>query len=93
MHPKKQRTLVLMKPDSVQRSLIGEIFGRIERTGLKCVGLKMIVATEDQCWKHYNKDDAWFLKKGQGVIENLKAQNMPVYKFLWQIFTEKNVRI
>lgn len=80
MHPKKQRTLVLIKPDGIQRSLVGEIFGRIERTGLKCIGIKMVIATEDQCWKHYNKDEKWFLEKGQKTIESLKSQNMPAKK-------------
>ena len=42
-HPSKERTLVLIKPDAIQRSLIGEIMMRYERLGLKLVGLKMVV--------------------------------------------------
>lgn len=79
-NPKKQRTFVILKPDAVQRSLMGEIIKRIERTGLKMVALKMVMATEDQCWKHYNKDEEWFLKKGQMVIENLQKAGLPVEK-------------
>lgn len=79
-HPKKEKTFVIVKPDGVQRSLVGEVIKRIERTGLKIVGLKMIMATEDQCWKHYNKDDAWFLRKGTKIVEDRKANNMPVEK-------------
>ena len=37
-----ERTLVLVKPDGVQRGLIGEIIGRLERRGLKLVGLKLM---------------------------------------------------
>ncbi len=79
-NPKKQRTFVILKPDAIQRSLIGETIKRIERTGLKMVALKMIMASEDQCWKHYNKDDEWFLKKGQVIIENRQKAGMPVEK-------------
>ena len=42
-HPKTERTLVVIKPDGVQRSLIGEIIGRFERVGLKMVAAKMCV--------------------------------------------------
>ena len=45
-HPSKERTLVLIKPDGVQRSLIGEIIKRYEDVGLKLVGMKMLVPTE-----------------------------------------------
>ena len=68
-HPKHERTLVIIKPDGVQRSLIGEIISRFERTGLKIIALKQCMATADQCWQQYNKDEAWFLKKGTGVFE------------------------
>jgi len=59
-----ERTFVILKPDTIQRSLIGEIINRLERTGLKLVAAKMIRATEDQLLKHYGKDDEWFLAKG-----------------------------
>ncbi len=80
IHPKKERTFVILKPDAIQRSLMGDIIGRIEKTGLKLVAQKLILATEEQCWTHYNKDEEWFLKKGQKIIENRQAMNMPVEK-------------
>lgn len=79
-NPKKQRTFVILKPDAIQRSLIGETIKRIERTGLKLVALKMIMASEEKCWKHYNKDDEWFLKKGSQVVENRKSAGLSVDK-------------
>ncbi len=79
-HPKKDRTLVLIKPDGVQRSLIGEIITRFERVGLKLVGLKFVVPTEKQCWSHYFKEDAWFLKKGTGIVENRTKLGLPIEK-------------
>ncbi len=80
IHPKKERTLVILKPDAVQRGLIGEIIKRIENTGLKLVAIKMVNATSDQLWKHYDKDDEWFLKKGTRTIEERTAMGMPIEK-------------
>lgn len=79
-HPKKERSFVIVKPDGVQRSLLGEIIRRIERTGLKFVAMKFMVPTADQCWAHYNKDEAWFLKKGTRILEERQAQGMAVEK-------------
>jgi len=79
-HPKKERTFVILKPDAVQRGLIGEIINRIEKTGLKLVALKLVNATEEQLWKHYEKDDAWFIRKGERTIEDRKTAGMPIDK-------------
>lgn len=79
-HPKKERTFVIVKPDGVQRSLIGEIIKRFERTGLKLVGLKLTILDAERIWKHYNKDDAWFLKKGTKIVEDRQAAGLPVEK-------------
>ncbi|MEI7497840.1 MAG: nucleoside-diphosphate kinase [Candidatus Falkowbacteria bacterium] len=77
---KKERTLIILKPDTIQRSMIGEIIGRIERTGLKFTALKFVVPQEEQCWTHYNKDEAWFNEKGARVIKEREAQGMSVDK-------------
>ncbi|MSU73982.1 nucleoside-diphosphate kinase [Candidatus Kaiserbacteria bacterium] len=79
-HPKEERTLVIIKPDGVQRGLIGEIIKRYERTGLKLVGMRFGVADEKKFWEHYNKDDVWFLKKGAKIVEDKKANNLPADK-------------
>lgn len=80
MHPKKERTFVILKPDAVQRGLVGEIVQRFERIGLKIVAMKMHMAEEEKVWKHYNKDDAWFQKKGERILENKKALGHPIDK-------------
>ncbi|MDP2709276.1 MAG: nucleoside-diphosphate kinase [bacterium] len=66
-HPKHERTLVIIKPDGIQRSLIGEIIRRYERTGLKLLALKMAIATEDLAIKHYYEvgGDAWLEEVGR----------------------------
>lgn len=79
-HPKKERTLVILKPDAVQRGLMGEIIRRFEKVGLKMVAMKIMMATEQQCWDHYNKDEAWFLKKGANIIKNREDLGMPIEK-------------
>lgn len=71
---KKEKTLVIIKPDGVQRSLIGEVIRRVERTGLKLVALKMLVPTKDQVEKHYLLEDGWVEKAGLKSIEAYKAK-------------------
>lgn len=48
-----ERTLILVKPDGVQRGLVGEVISRFERRGLKIVGMKFMRATEAILEKHY----------------------------------------
>ena len=79
-HPKKERSLVIIKPDGVQRALIGDIIQRFERTGLKFIAMKLCVPKKEQCWTHYNKDEDWFLQKGVRLIDDRKAHGMPIEK-------------
>ena len=62
-----QRTVVLLKPDALQRGLVGEIVHRFERKGLKLVGLKMMAVSDAILEEHYahHKDKPFFegLKK------------------------------
>lgn len=80
MHPKKERTFVIIKPDGVQRSLIGEIISRFERAGLKIVGLKFGMLESEKVWKHYSKDDVWFQTKGEGIVKSLQEAGRPIEK-------------
>ena len=50
-----EQTLVLVKPDGVQRGLIGEIVGRLEKRGLKLVGLKLMQVDEGLAHRHYGE--------------------------------------
>jgi nucleoside-diphosphate kinase len=50
---KMERTFVMVKPDGVQRGLIGEIISRFERRGLKIVGLKMVQVSDELARRHY----------------------------------------
>ncbi len=79
-HPKYQRTFVILKPDAVQRSVIGNVIERFERTGLKFVGIKMIIPTRAQAQAHYGKDDAWCTKVGDRTIANLEKEGKKAEK-------------
>ncbi|MDD4661737.1 MAG: nucleoside-diphosphate kinase [Candidatus Pacebacteria bacterium] len=76
----KERTFVIIKPDGVQRSLVGEIISRFERAGLKITTLKLGYAEEAKCWEHYSKDDVWFEAKGQITIKSRQDNNLPITK-------------
>jgi nucleoside-diphosphate kinase len=68
-HPKYDKTLVVLKPDAVQRSLIGEIIQRFERVGLKLVAIKMFVPNAEFVEKHYTFDPEWKRKAGEKSIK------------------------
>ena len=51
-----ERTLVLLKPDALDRGIAGEIITRFERVGAKIVGMKMLVSEKDTAMQHYTED-------------------------------------
>lgn len=73
-HPKQERTLVIIKPDGIQRSLVGEIIKRYERMGLKLVAVKMTVPTEDFVEAHYSLDPEWRRITGEKRIRAAKEK-------------------
>lgn len=73
---RQEKTLVLIKPDGVQRALIGEVIKRYEACGLKLVALKMLIPDKDQMMKHYSVDPDWAFKTGSKSIEAYKAKNI-----------------
>jgi len=73
-----QRTLVFVKPDGVQRSLVGEILGRFERAGLRLVGLKMVRAQPDFLERHYPRDEGFLRAIGGKTKEAFAAAGLDV---------------
>lgn len=75
-----EKTVVLVKPDGVQRALIGEIIHRFERKGLHLVGLKMMNITDETLdeWYAHHKDKPFFPK--------LKAymKSYPIVAMVWE---------
>ena len=75
-HPKTERTFVAVKPDGVQRSLIGEIISRFEKIGLKLVAVKMLVPTAEHIEKHYTLDPEWRRITGEKTIAGYKSKGL-----------------
>jgi len=73
---KNEKTFVIIKPDGVQRTLIGEIIHRYEKMGLKLVALKMVIPTAEKAAKHYTLDPEWLRKVGEKSIENYKVKKI-----------------
>lgn len=65
-----QKTLVLIKPDALERNLAGEIISRLERVGLKIVDCKMVQADAELAKAHYPVTDEWLIKVGNNTISD-----------------------
>ncbi|MFA5358775.1 MAG: nucleoside-diphosphate kinase [Patescibacteria group bacterium] len=75
-HPKEEKTLVIIKPDGVQRTLIGEIIHRYERSGLKLLALKMFIPNEEDVEAHYIVDPEWKRKVGEKSIASYEKKRL-----------------
>ncbi len=64
----------MLKPDAIQRTLVGDIIQRFEQVGLKIVALKMIQAETATIEKHYTIDPEWKRKVGEKAMESMEAQ-------------------
>lgn len=73
---KQERSLVIIKPDGIQRGLIGEIIKRFERTGFKLVAMKMMVPTAEQAEGHYLLDPNWLKNVGEKTIANYEKKGI-----------------
>ena len=73
---KQEKTLVVIKPDGIQRGLIGEIIRRFENVGLKLVAVKMTTLTPDFIEKHYTVDPEWRRITGEKKIKNYKDKGL-----------------
>ena len=67
-----ERTLVLLKPDSVQRGLVGQILSRFEDAGLKIVALKIVRPPRAFIEKHYPNTPDWIRGMGEKSLSNYK---------------------
>jgi len=63
-----ERTLIVFKPDSVQRGIVGEILQRFERVGLKIVGVKMVQPTKDHYYDHYETIGKLATRRGEDTF-------------------------
>jgi len=75
-----ERSLVLIKPDGVQRGLIGEMISKFEKKGLKIVAMKMEWPTEEQAKKHYDQPEHAALALGEKSIAAYKEKGLEINK-------------
>ncbi|HVM59162.1 MAG TPA: nucleoside-diphosphate kinase [Candidatus Paceibacterota bacterium] len=75
-HPKTERTLIILKPDAIQRALVGETIRRFENVGLKLVAAKMMVAHAEHVEKHYTLDPEWRRVTGEKTIAGYKEKGL-----------------
>jgi nucleoside-diphosphate kinase len=73
-----EQSLVLVKPDGVQKQLVGEIIKRIEQEDLKICAMKMVWPDEKLAKKHYPLDETWAKEAFEKTIKNAKAENREV---------------
>ncbi len=66
---KIERTLIVFKPDSVQRGIVGEILTRFERAGLKIVGSKMLQPSQNHYYHHYEEIGKMITRRGQEAFD------------------------
>ncbi|MFB6212289.1 MAG: nucleoside-diphosphate kinase [Candidatus Magasanikbacteria bacterium] len=76
MNPKKEKTFLMIKPDGVQKGLVGEIVKRIEQRDLKIVRLEMFEATRDDIDGHYPKDKEWIERLGRKTLQTYEKYNI-----------------
>lgn len=75
-----ERTLVLVKPDGVQRGLIGQVIKRFEDSGMKVVALKMIKPTKELASKNYPDSEEWYRRVGERSIDTFTKMGMDIKK-------------
>lgn len=71
-----QKTLVVIKPDSVKRGIIGEIISRFERAGLKIVAMKMVWLDRKKAEEFYYADDNWLVSVGNKTLTRYKEMGL-----------------
>lgn len=79
---KKERSLILIKPEGVERGLIGEIISRIERLGYSIVALGILKPSKKLVDKHYPKTKDWLIKVGEKSLATYKEFGLEAKKFL-----------
>ena len=81
----KEKTFVLLKPDAVQRGLVGEIISRFEKSGFKVIGMKLIHADKETAGKHYADDEAWLKSVGAKTKKSYESKGIPMKETELQI--------
>jgi len=74
IYVKNEKTLVAVKPDGIQRHLIGEVIKRFEQRGLKLIACKLAVMTEEKVSAQYPDEEWWYKSNGENILKNMKVR-------------------
>ncbi len=90
-----ERTLAIVKPDGVQRGLLGEILSRFERAGLKVVGMKMVWPEAELVGRHYPDDEDYLRSVGEKALAGARERGVEIKETALEIgrrVREANIR-
>lgn len=90
-----ERTLAIIKPDGIQRGLVGEIVGRFEKAGLKIVGMKLVWPDKKLVGEHYADDEDYLTGVGEKALVNAKEKGVEMKETALEIgqrVRESNIR-
>src|SRR3989338_3832016 len=92
MHPKEEKTFVIIKPDGVRKGLIGDIISRFERRDLKVVALEMFHPSRKEMDNHYPKDEKWIRRLGEKTMATYAKYGHDVKKIVQGVHAVDMVR-
>ena len=73
-----ERTLILVKPDVIQRQIFGEVLSRFERKGFKIIAMRMLNATKEQVAEHYTDEEGYLIETGEKAKKGAIARGEDV---------------
>jgi nucleoside-diphosphate kinase len=88
-----QKTLVILKPDAVERGIVGEILARFERAGLQIIGLKLVKADQKLASDHYHDVDVRYSPEIKKLMVDFMSSNPVVAMVLEGIGAIEKVRL
>lgn len=77
-----EKSLIILKPDAVERALVGEILTRFERAGLRFERLELLTPSRDLVAQHYPDDDEWLSSVGQKTLDAYEERGIDVNREL-----------
>jgi len=84
-----EKTFLMIKPDGVKRGLVGSIFSRLERAGLKLVSARMIQASKEQARNNYPGTKEWLVGMGEKTHVNYKGDEKAILEDMGTIDREE----
>lgn len=90
IHPKEEKTFLMIKPDGVRKGLLGEITRRLEQRDLKIVAMEMFQATRKEMDNHYPKDQSWIKRLGQKTLSTYEKYG---YDPIKELGTKSDLKI